>query len=206
MARNPGLRPGSGGEDPLSAGWIATGAFAFAVAVSPAVVLALRRTTVGPLNAAAWIAIWGLFIPVFEHSYFGITEGLDALTSRPHARVHVLMGLVYWPLGAIGIAVVMWTLLREGRRVAWFLLLGVLVIGGGLELLFNGPIGLVFEHGFASDSRPEGMAMLAYPVAWVTALVIAYGPIFRPEELTAQRGRPSNAASHRRTFSPRSGT
>ena len=139
----------------------------------------------GPLNAAAWIAVWGLFLPAVEHGYFGIAGGMDALVLSDHARVHMLMGLVYWPLGAIGLAVAMGTLLREGRREAWFLLLGVLVVGGGLEILLNGPVGLWFHHGFGSDSRPEGMALFAYPVAWIAALVISYRPIFRREPARA---------------------
>lgn len=169
----------------MSAGWIATGAFWFAVGVSPVVVLALRRAKIGRLNAAAWIAIWGLGIPALEHAYFGIAGAVDALALSDHTRVHMLMGLVYWPLGAIGLAVAMGTLLREGRREAWFLLLGVLVVGGGLEILLNGPAGLWFQHGFGSNSQPEGMALFAYPVAWVTALAISYRPIFRPEPAPA---------------------
>ena len=162
----------------MPADWIMTGVVAFAVAVAPVVVLTLRRTAMGSLNAAAWIAIWGLAIPVLEHSYFGITEGAVELTG--HARIHVLMGLIYWPLAAIGLAVALGTMLREGRRAAWFLLLGLLLVGGGTELLLNGPAGLAFQHGFASDSRAEGMALFAYPIAWATALAIAYRPIFQP--------------------------
>lgn len=161
----------------MSAEWIMTGVAAFAVAVTPVVVLTLRRSAMGPLNAATWIAIWGLAIPVLEHSYFGITEGTAELTG--HARIHVLMGLIYWPLAAIGLAIALGTMLREGRRAAWFLLLGLLLVGGGTELVLNGPTGLAFQHGFASDSRPEGMALFAYPIAWATALAIAYRPIFQ---------------------------
>lgn len=166
----------------MSGRWIITGAVWFATALAPVVVLALRRRAIGHLNAAAWIAIWGLLIPAWEHAYFGITEGASAMGLPDHARVHVLMGLIYWLLGAVGLGVVMLTLLREGRREAWFLLLGVLAAGGTLEILFNGPSGLWFEHGFGSDSRPEGMALFAYPVAWATALVLAYRPIFRPQQ------------------------
>jgi len=162
----------------VSAGWILTGLVAFAVAATPIVVLTLRRNGMGPLNAAAWLVAWGLLIPVLEHSSFGITEGAAELTG--HARVHVLMGLVYWPLAAIGLAIVLGTLLSEGRRVAWYVLLGLLVLGGGMELLLNGPTGLLFQHGIGSDSRPEGMALYAYPIAWAVALVIAYRPIFGP--------------------------
>lgn len=169
----------------MSAGWIAAGAFSFAGAVSPVVVLALRRTAIGRLNAAAWIAIWGLFLPAVEHAYFGIAGAVDAITLSEHGRVHTLMGLAYWPLGAIGLAVAMATLLREGRREAWFLLLGVLAVGGGLEILLNGPAGLWFQHGFGSNSDPRGMALFAYPVAWVTALAISYRPIFRPQPAPA---------------------
>jgi hypothetical protein len=177
----------------LSAGWIAAGAFSFAVTVSPVVVLTLRRTAIGRLNAAAWIAIWGLLIPAVEHAYFGIAGAVDALAPSDHARVHMIMGLAYWPLGAIGLAVVMGTLLREGRREAWFLLLGVLTVGGGLEILLNGPAGLLFQHGFGSNSRPGGMALFAYPVAWVTALAISYRPIFRPEPDPDELTRPEAA-------------
>lgn len=157
--------------------WILTGLLAFAVAVMPVVVLALRRGAMGPLNAATWIAAWGFVIPVVEHSYFGIAEGAAELAGHP--RVHVLMGLLYWPLAAIGLAIALGVLLREGRRVSWFLLLGLLLVGGGSELLLNGPVGVEFQHGFSSDSRPEGMALFAYPIAWATALAIAYRPIFR---------------------------
>lgn len=170
----------------MSTGWITTGAVWLALAVGPVVVLALRSKVMGRLTGTALIAIWGLVIPVLEHTLFGITEGTVRLTG--HAQVHALMGLIYWPLGAAGLAVVMWTLLREGRRIASFLLLGLLVVGRGAEMLRNRPTGLVFQHGFASNSRPEGMALYAYPVAWVRALVISYRPIFRPpaprEELT----------------------
>lgn len=161
----------------MSAGWITTGLVAFAVAMTPVVVLALRRTAMGPLNAAGWIVAWGLLIAVVEHSYFGISEGATELTG--HARIHVLMGLLYWPLAAIALAVALGALLREGRRVAWLLLLGLLLAGGGAELVLNGPAGFVFQHGLAADSRPEGMALYAYPVAWAVALAITYRPIFR---------------------------
>lgn len=161
----------------MSAGWITTGLIAFAVAMTPVLLLALRRTAIGRLNAAAWIVAWGLLMAVVEHTYFGISEGATELTG--HARVHVVMGLLYWPLAAIGLAVALGTLLREGRRVAWFVLLGLLVVGGGAELALNGPAGLVFQHGFSSDSRPEGMALWAYPIAWAVALAISYRPIFR---------------------------
>jgi hypothetical protein len=156
--------------------------FWFAVTVSPVVVLTLRRNVIGRLNAAAWIAVWGLLIPAVEHVYFGITEALDALDLSDHARVHIIMGLAYWALAAIGLAVALGILLREGRREAWFLLLGLVAVGGGLELLLNGPAGLLFQHGFGSTSRPGGMGLWAYPVAWVTALAIAYRPIFRPQQ------------------------
>lgn len=148
------------------------------MALAPVVLLTLRRTAMGPLNAASLIAISGLVIPVFEHSYFGITEG--ALELAGHARIHVLMGLLYWPIAAIGLALALGILLREGRRVAWFLLLGLLLVGAGTELLLNGPTGVAYQHGFGSDSRPEGMALFAYPIAWATALAMSYGPIFRP--------------------------
>jgi hypothetical protein len=61
----------------------------------------------------------------------------------------MLMGLAYWPIAAVALALAMGTLPREGRREVWFVLLGLLVIGGGLEILLNGPSGLVFEHGSA---------------------------------------------------------
>ncbi len=83
----------------MSTEWIMTGVVAFAVALAPVVVLAHRRERMGSLNAAAWLAIWGFAIPTVEHSYFGITEGAVELTG--HARIHVLMGLIYWPLAAI---------------------------------------------------------------------------------------------------------
>jgi hypothetical protein len=164
----------------LSASWIARGVLTFAFTVSPVVVLALRRKAIGRLNAAAWIAMWGLFIPAVEHGYFGMIGAVDSLAPSDHARVHMIMGLAYWPLGAMGLAVAMGILLREGHRVAWYLLLVMLAVGGGLEIILNGPTGLLFQHGFASNSNPGGMSLFAYPVAWITALVISYRPIFAP--------------------------
>ena len=163
----------------MTASWMSTAALSFVLALSPIVVLTLVRGAIGPLNAAAWIASWGLLIPAVEHGYWGIDGSRDALAVSDHAQVHMVMGLAYWPLSALALAVVLGILLREGRREAWFVLLALLAVGGGLEIILNGPAGLVFQHGVARDSQPSGLALLAYPVAWVVALVLSYRPIFR---------------------------
>jgi hypothetical protein len=62
-----------------------------AVAVSPVVWLAFRRTSIGRLKAAAWIAIWGMFISALEHAYFGITGAMDSFVPigpRPGSHAH----------------------------------------------------------------------------------------------------------------------
>jgi hypothetical protein len=64
------------------------------------------------------------------------------------------------------------------------------VVGGGLEILVDGPTGILFEHGFPPRSRPEGVYVYAYIIAWLMALVITYRPVFG----TAPRSQPVSAA------------
>lgn len=54
----------------------------------------------------------------------------------------------------------------------------MLLAGGGLDLLVNGPKGVLFQHGFPPNSRPEGVVLFNYIIAWLVALAIAYKPVF----------------------------
>ncbi len=72
---------------------------------------------------------------------------------------------------------------KEGRRIGWYALLCALLVGGGFDLVMGG---LWFQHGsplyqlFGEPVQGFGWeGLYAYLVAWITALVISYKPIFR---------------------------
>ena len=154
-------------------------AITFATAIAPTIVVVARRRSIGPSTGAAWLVGWGAFIVAFEHGYFGIEGAVESVDGSPHARVHMLMAAVYGVLGAGALAVMGYTLLRRADPVGWFALLGFLIIGGGLELLFNGPVGIWFMHGLGDRSIPIGTFLYGYHVAWAAALALSYGTVFR---------------------------
>ena len=103
------------------------------------------RHRIGVLNAASRLVILGAVVVAFEHPQFAIT--LSARVIYPeaqnfvfhdHARLHFFMAGVYTLIGLVVIGVVARTLLREGRRAGWLIVLGALVVGGGLDLIVGG--------------------------------------------------------------------
>jgi len=154
--------------------------------LAPIVVLVALRGRLGSLNAASWLVVWGALFVAAEHAGWSIWDALQlpgvfaegGLATNPHARVHAFMAGVYTVFAALLLVLIAWTLLREGRRIGWYAVLVVLVAGGGLELLINGPNGVLFQHGFPPRSRPEGMVLFNYLIAWMAALAIAYRPVF----------------------------
>ena len=91
------------------------------------------------------------------------------------------MAGVYTLIGLVVIGVVARTLLREGRRAGWLIVLGALVVGGGLDLILGG---IWFTHGspLYTPFDIQGDGFLGWPFlynylfAWVAALVISYRP------------------------------
>ena len=150
------------------------------------------RHRIGVLNAASRLVIFGAVVLAFEHPIFAMT--LSARVIYPeaqnfvfhnHARLHFFMAGVYTLIGLVVIGVVARTLLREGRRAGWLIVLGALVVGGGLELILGG---IWFTHGSPLytlfDVQGDTGTLLGWPFlynylfAWIAALVISYRPIF----------------------------
>lgn len=174
------------------------GALVFAGACLPVVLLVILRRRLGLLNAAAWLVAYGAFGVVMEHPGFAFSytvgapwhaEGIYEVAN--HARVHTFMSGVYAVLGMAMLVFLAFTLLRQRSRLAWWALFVVLVVGGSLELITDGPTGLLFQHGFpppatancslpANCSIPIGTALFAYLVAWAAALAVSWRPIFAP--------------------------
>lgn len=163
---------------------------AVALAFGPVVVLVVARRSLGALNAAAWLVVWGAFIVAGEHASFGVANALE-LASEPnvseHSRYHFLMAGTYTLIGAVMMSVVALTLLREGRRSGWYAVLFALVLGGGIELLGGTT---VFAHGLPPDSIPVGLSLYGYFAAWGSALVMAYRPSFGRKDPPAARRAP----------------
>jgi hypothetical protein len=91
------------------------------------------------------------------------------------------MAGVYAAIGGLLLVVIAQTLLREGRQAGWWALLFVLLAGGTLELVMNGPLGILFQHGLNPiESIPQGTVLFGYLFAWMAALVISWRPSFRP--------------------------
>lgn len=148
----------------------------FALLIVPvAVSLALVRAgRVDRLDAAAGLVWWGVFIVVLEHVGFGLGEGFVTERWVEHARLHLQMSAVYGVAGLLLIAVVAATLLRERRRVGWYALAGAFGIGMLGEAVTAATIGF---HGAPRQFWSWGLALWAYPIAWITALSLSYGPI-----------------------------
>jgi hypothetical protein len=186
VGTEPGKDAQRGGEAGLSATRrYLTGGLYLAGALAPSLLLILARKRLGALHAASWLAIWGTFMALGEHAGWTMALAIDEERLNPHTRVHFFMAGVYAAIGAILLGVIARTLLHEGRRVAGFAVLFALVVGGTLEVMMNGPGGLLFQHGFSTtESIPEGMALFGYPFAWLAALFIAWRPIFAGRSTT----------------------
>lgn len=169
------------------------GVIAFAVILA----LFLTRNRLGRLNAASWLVVLGALVIVAEHAQFAISYSVPFITNEgpmpllPHARLHFFMAGVYTFIGMVLLCVLARTLLREGRRSGWYALLFALIVGVGFDL---GMGGLWFQHGsplyevFGEPIQGFGWEVLyAYPVAWITALVISYRPIFGAAPTTTSK-------------------
>jgi hypothetical protein len=56
------------------------------------------------------------------------------------------------------------------------------LVGGGLEVVMNGPTGHLYHH----------IGLYGYVVAWLAALAIAYTPTFTPSHPKAALGPPAD--------------
>jgi len=180
----------SGSEQLAMSGYARTAVLYFAASLVPTGILLLLRGRLGVLNTASWLVVYGVVIAMGEHAGWGIRLSLGDPFMEPHARVHFFMAGVYAAVGGVLLCVLARTLLLEGRREGWFAVLFATLVGGTIEVVMNGPTGLLFQHGLSSSqSLAAGTVLWGYLVAWLAALVIAYPPIFRRPVSTRPRAR-----------------
>lgn len=164
-------------SDPWSAEMLVMAALGVAMAYGPVIILIFVRRSIGQLNAAAALVIWGAIIVAAEHAGFATSESLEIAGlpgASAHMRYHFFMAGIFTLVGAILIGVIAVSQLVKGERTAWLAILVALLIGGGFEV--SGGAGTLF-HGFP-PSWPVGLAIYAYPLAWGSALAISYRRIF----------------------------
>ncbi len=155
-----------------------------AIVLAPIVGLILLRHRVGPLNTAAALVVYGALFPIGEHAgwtFFYVFGGTDdsGVFWTPHARVHAFMAAVYAVIGLVLLAVVALRLLRTGSRLAWGMLLYAFIAGGSIEVIMNGPAGLLFQHTTPPNTNAGANLLWTYVIAWGVALVISWKPIFQ---------------------------
>jgi len=159
--------------------YVVIGTLSLAGAVAPSLALILARKRLGPLSAAFWLVMWGVILALGEHAMWAMRLAVHEEWLNPHSRVHYFMAGAYAAIGGVLLGVIARTLLSEGRRAGWFAVLLALLVGGTLEVVMNGPTGLLFQHGFSiTESMPQGTALFGYLFAWLAALAIAFKPIF----------------------------
>jgi hypothetical protein len=143
---------------------------ALAAVLAPTLALLVTRRRIGPLNTASGLVIWGAFVACGEHGYWAMKLAPSELflSEGAHAGVHYFMAGVYAALAGVLLGVIAFTLLREHRRSGWFTVLFILLVGGSLELVMNGPTGRMYQH----------IGIYGYTLAWLAALVVAYKPVF----------------------------
>ena len=146
----------------------------------------------GLLNASSRLVVYGAVILALEHAGFAVTCSAklacpvgNSFFSGDHVRLHFFMAGVYTVIGSAALIVVARTLLRDGRRSGWFLILGALGLGGTLDLILAN---VWFDHGFPGNTSATARLiddfgwtfLYTYLFAWLAALVVSYRPIFRP--------------------------
>jgi hypothetical protein len=173
-----------------AAGFVVVATLSFAATLVPSVLILVARHRLGVLRAASWLVIWGVVFAAGEHAVWAMRLAFsERRWLNPHSDVHYFMAGVYAAIGGVLLVVVALTLLREGRRAGWLALLFVLLAGGTLELVINGPTGILFQHGLnPAESSPQGTSLFGYLFAWLAALAISWGPIFRSRPNPRTRG------------------
>ena len=152
--------------------------------------LAFQRQ-IGKLRTAALLVTLGT-ISILEHPGFSIIFALrlggavpeaNELVLTQHSRLHFFMAAIYTLIAMALILFIAWDGLLHGRRSAWYAIIGVLLVGGGAELLAGA---FIFQHGspiyalFGIPIRGFGWQFLyLYLITWPCALAVSFRPIFR---------------------------
>lgn len=163
----------------MTAPSLSEGIILFVVGVAPVatVVLLVVGDRLPRLDGAFYLVLWGLVIAVAEHAGFGRASfgGLRLLT---HEGFHFQM-LAAYGLAAFAVTGgVIAPLVRRGDEMGWYGLLIVTAIGGGAEVI---TATITSPHGVPPQWWSWGLALWAYPLAWVTGLVLSWRPIFQSE-------------------------
>jgi len=158
----------------------------------PIVVLILARRRLGAVNAASGLVVYGVLVMLYEHAGFTFAYTLGGLSQEgfiapPHARVHAFMAAIYATIGMMAFAVMGSTLLRQRSRLAWYVLLAAVIAGGSVEVVMNGPVGLLYRHTSPPNPIAGANLLWLYLVAWVGALLISRRAVFGAE--TSRNGR-----------------
>lgn len=163
----------------------------FAVLITLAIIIAplVFQRKIGKLRAAALLVTLGT-VGLLEHPGFSIINvfQIDPLADQgllipPHAKIHFFMAAIYSLIALALILIIAWTGLLHGRRTAWYAILGVFIVGGGAELVAGR---FLYQHGSPiyapfGISRPMGFGwelLYIYLIAWPSALVVSFRPIF----------------------------
>jgi len=162
----------------------------------PAIILALLafQRQIGKLRTSALLVTLGT-LGLLEHPGFSIIFALRlggvvpeayGLVLTQHAEQHFFMAGVYTLIAMALILFIAWEGLLHGRRTAWYALLGVLLLGGGAELLAGA---FIFQMGFPIYAlfgipvKGFGWQFLyLYLIAWPCALAVSFRPIFGKSE------------------------
>jgi len=156
-----------------------------------AIIIALLvfQKQIGKLRTAALLVTIGT-VGLLEHPGFSIIFALrldvvpeaSQLVLTSHSKLHFFMAGVYSLITLGLILFIAWTGLLQGRRSAWYAILGVLLVGGGVELLAGA---FIFQHGspiyapFGIPINGFGWQFLyMYLITWPGALVVSFRPIF----------------------------
>lgn len=155
-------------------GW--QGVILFGVAVVPIgfTLAMVLRARISRLHGATVLVIWGLFIAAAEHAGFGRSAFLGSNLATHEGFHHQMLaayGIAAFALTAIVIA----PLVHRGDKLGWYGLLVLLVIGVGTEVFVAT---VTTPHGMSPRWWSWGLALWAYPIAWATALLLSWRPIF----------------------------
>ncbi len=156
------------------------------VAVAIAIVAwVVWRERLGAINAASWLIAYGALFPIAEHAgwTFYYTLGTDLgdpvfWTESPQGRLHAFMAAVYLTIGVALFVVLAIAMLRHRSKLAWAALVFALVVGGAIEIIVNGPTGLLYKHTFPPNGIPGANLLFVYLLAWTAALLVSRRAVF----------------------------
>lgn len=149
--------------------------------------VSLGASRFGELRVASWFVTFGAVIVGTEHVMWPIRN--VRMVGDPHARLHFFMAGIFTFIGLVVLAALAGKLLREARRAGWHAVAFALIVGGVFELVSGGswyPKGMPLFQVLGLRASGWGWQWLyLYVLAWMSALILSYRPIFgRQKETT----------------------